>query len=165
MAIKDEVWVARLLSSPEKHDRDRKRYKIDPSRGDRISYRHLNRPRFTMFGKDIEFDIQTRDWMLRLMTQAKFLRNLLPGWHVKEKKFRLWYEDIVQGFTYFETPKDYEVYLTVLSLPDGVRGYREIRYPAMELAVKQAEALLAPLVAKKTVTFPAPKENAVPSEH
>ena len=51
MAIKDEVYVAHLLTSPEKRERDRARFKIDAANGDRIHYRHLNRPEFTILEK------------------------------------------------------------------------------------------------------------------
>ena len=43
MAIKDEVYVAYLLSSDEKYERDRRRYNVRPELGDRMIYRrHLN---------------------------------------------------------------------------------------------------------------------------
>ena len=41
MIVKDEVYVAYLLTCPEKYQRDRKRYNIDSTRGDRVVYRHL----------------------------------------------------------------------------------------------------------------------------
>ena len=138
MAIKDEVWVAKLLTSPEKYERDRSRYNIDPERGDRVSYVHLNRPQFTVFGKKIEFDIQTKDWMLRLMSHFKFLRRILPGWHVKEKAFRDWYIELVKSFSYFKSQEDYDRYVKALNVPEQVKGYREIRYPLMEKAKKEA---------------------------
>lgn len=142
MAIKDEVWVAELLTSPEKYRRDRERYKIDSQRGDRITYRHLNRPQFTFLGFNFEFDIVTSDWMLRLMRKGKFLRKLLPGWHSKENAFRDWYIDLVKGFTLFDSRDDYETYVRALSTPENVRGYRDIRYPKMEEARKEVETLL-----------------------
>src|SRR5262249_28766690 len=111
MAIKDEVWVAELLTSPEKYLRDRTRYRIDESRGDKISYVHLNRPQFTVLGFNIEFDIKTKDWMLRLMRKAKFLRQVLPSWHRREKEFLKWYLEKVQNFNYFDSTEDYEAYV------------------------------------------------------
>lgn len=143
MAIKDEVWVAKLLTSPEKYDRDRKRYNIDPSRGDKVRYVHFNRPNFAVLGKSIEFDIQTRDWMLRLMAKAGFLRRLLPGWHAAEKSFRDWYIGIVENFTYFESEQDYELYLSALRVPQSVRGYREVRAPQMRAAQAEAQQSLS----------------------
>jgi indolepyruvate ferredoxin oxidoreductase len=143
IAIKDEVWVAELLTSAEKYERDRKRYNIDSSRGDQISYVHLNRPRFTILGKDIEFDMNTKDWMLNIMKHAKFLRKWLPQWHAKENAFRDWYISLVENFTFFESPADYDAYVRALSVPEPVKGYREIRYPKMDAARLEAANALA----------------------
>jgi indolepyruvate ferredoxin oxidoreductase len=138
MAIKDEVWVAELLTSPEKYQRDKERYKIDEANGDRLAYVHFNRPRFTFFKWNIEFDMNTRDWMLGLMKHAGFLRRVLPGWHAKEKAFRKWYMAIVEGFTFFEFSDDYNAYVEALKTPAEARGYREVRYPLMEKAAELA---------------------------
>ncbi|MBV9079651.1 MAG: hypothetical protein JO102_00865 [Elusimicrobia bacterium] len=152
LAIKDEVWVAKLLTSPEKYDRDRRRYHIDGKRGDRISYVHFNRPEFTVFGRSFEFDIQTRDWMLRIMARAGFLRRILPGWHARERAFRDWYISIVENFTYFESQQDYEHYVAALSVPESVRGYRSIRWPQMEAAQATARDLLSKIGSTRVET-------------
>ena len=85
MAYKDEIYAAHLLTSEEKHRRDRARYDVDPSRGDRISYRHLTRPHFTVLGLDIKFDLQTRDWMLNIMKRARFFKAI-PSLAPRRKK-------------------------------------------------------------------------------
>ena len=41
--------------------------------------------------------METRDWQLRLVRRARFLRRLLPSWHRRERAFRDWYEDEVVG--------------------------------------------------------------------
>ncbi len=163
MAIKDEIWVAVLLTSPEKYERDRQRYKIDLKNGDRLSYVHFNRPQFTFFKWNIAFDIQTRDWMLRLMKHAGFLRRILPGWHAKEKAFRNWYMGVVEGFTYFELRDDYDAYVEALNAPEEARGYRDVRYPLMEKAMQKAAERLKPLRKlpvkhEETPTFPGRKK-------
>ncbi len=71
MAIKDEVFVAYQLTSGKKYARDRERFGVDRSRGDRISYVHLNRPAFDVLGRRFEWDMETRDWQLRLMRGAR----------------------------------------------------------------------------------------------
>ncbi|MDD2676569.1 MAG: 2-oxoacid:acceptor oxidoreductase family protein [Methylacidiphilaceae bacterium] len=142
MAIKDEVEVARLLTSKEKEERDREHYQVDPARGDRILYRHLTRPEFNLGPLRLRFRMESRDWMLRLMRRAKFLRRILVGWHQKERHFRDWYCDLLGRFA-FSSPADYQRWLTILRLPETVRGYREIRYTKMEEALAQAEKLLA----------------------
>ena len=143
MAIKDEVYVAHLLTSPEKRKRDLERYGVDVSNGDRIRYVHLNRPQFTLLGFEFEFDLNSRDWMLNFMKYGKGLRKLLPAWHRKEKGFRDWYIALVKRFNYFEDPSAYRAYVKALKLPESVSGYRKIRYPKMESAKAQAEQILS----------------------
>jgi len=144
MAIKDEVYVAHLLTSPEKRERDRARYGIDESNGDRLHYRHLNRPEFTLFGKSIQWDMVTKDWQLRMMKRLKFLRKMLPAWHRAEREFRDWYLDLASHFE-AENEKAYAVWVKLLQAPEEVRGYREIRRPKMEEARSRAEKLLLSL--------------------
>lgn len=144
MAIKDEVFVAHLLTSVEKRKRDFKRYRIDPNRGDRVTYRHMTRPEFVLFGCRIRFDMVTRDWQLNVMKRMKFLRRLLPGWHAREKAFRDWYIELVKNFHY-EDRDSYDSYVEALRVPDAVNGYRDVRYPKMEAARQKAEQLLSSL--------------------
>jgi indolepyruvate ferredoxin oxidoreductase len=139
MVIKDEVYVAHLLTSEEKFRRDRQRYRINERRGDRVEYVHINRPQFTLFGRDIEFDIKTRNWQLRIMKRLRFLRRLLPEWHAREKAFRDWYEKRVDEFNIFADPETYRLSVELLRLPEGVTGYRKVRYPKMEAAYRKAE--------------------------
>ena len=144
MAIKDEVYVAHLLTSEEKRRRDYARYNIDTERGDRLIYKHLNRPEFNVFGMRLAWDMKTRDWMLNLMKRAKWLRRALPLWHKKEKDFRAWYSNLVSRFL-SEADRSKTPYMTwvqILDLPDEVTGYREIRYPKIAVAMEQAERLL-----------------------
>ena len=142
MEIKDEVYVAHLLTSPEKYEKDAKRHKVDLAGGDKIIYQHFNRPEFNIFGFKIEFDMRSRDWMLNAMKHMKFLRRLMPKWHEKEKAFREWYAGMVDKFAY-NNPEEYQKWVRVLSLPEEVRGYRKIRYPKMEAAVFQADQILS----------------------
>jgi indolepyruvate ferredoxin oxidoreductase len=142
MEIKDEVYVAHLLTSPEKYEKDAKRYKVDFSKGDRIVYKHFNRPHFDFLGMSLEFDFNSRDWMLSTMKHMKFLRRLMPAWHKREKAFRAWYEGMVDKFEY-TSPEMYERWVAVLSLPEEVRGYRTIRYPKMDNAIQLADPILS----------------------
>jgi len=138
MAIKDEVWVAHLLTAPEKYARDAVKLGVDASRGDSVEYEHFNRPHFDVLGMKFEFDLKSRDWMLRLMRHAKFLRRLLPAWHSKEKAFRDWYVKLSEGFD----PTNYERWVELLTVIEEVRGYREVRYPTMEKARTKAKKIL-----------------------
>ncbi|MBI2870334.1 MAG: 2-oxoacid:acceptor oxidoreductase family protein, partial [Candidatus Omnitrophica bacterium] len=141
MLIKDEIYVSYLLTRPEKLKRDQLRFGIDPERGDRIRYRHFNRPQFTLFRWNVEFDMETRNWQLKLMRGMKFLRHLLVGWHRRERDFRAWYQELVSRFEWRDE-RAYHAWCEVLRLPDEVRGYREVRYPHMEYAYKQGRTLL-----------------------
>jgi indolepyruvate ferredoxin oxidoreductase len=142
MAIKDEVYVAYLLSSEEKYEHDRDRYNVRPELGDRLIHRHLNRPEFTFGGRTLRFKLKTRPWMLRLMRHAKFLRRVLPAWHGRERAFRSWYFDLADHFVAPVDPASYATWLKLLRLPEEATGYREVRYPRMELARKRAEEML-----------------------
>jgi len=146
MLIKDEVYVAHLLTSEEKRRRDRIRYGVDPARGDRIEYRHLNRPQFTVFGRDWAWDMKTRDWMLSWVKRGRWLRRVLPEWHRPEREFRDWYWGLLPGFRAAAAElRTYGLYVRVLRLPEGVTGYREIRYPKMAAAREQADRWLREL--------------------
>ena len=142
MLIKDEVYVAHLLTSEEKLQRDKQRYKVDEANGDRIHYVHLNRPRFTVMGFDFEVDIDTRNWHLNLVKRMKFLRRWLSQWHAKEKAFRDWYlARVIDTFAPTDD-ESYEKHVRAIEAVETVRGYREIRYPKMEEAKAQIDSLL-----------------------
>ena len=144
MAIKDEVYVAHLLTSPEKRERDRSRFHIDEAKGDRLEYRHVNRPEFVLFGRSFRWDMETRDWQLRIVRRMKFLRRWLPGWHQQEREFRDWYLKLVDQFD-ADTETAYRLWVEILKVPENVRGFREIRKPLMEEAKRKVETLLRSL--------------------
>ena len=146
LLIKDEVYVAHLLTCPEKYERDRRRYNVDPARGDRIRYIHLTRPHFRLFGRDFRPDLKTRDWQLRLLRRMRFLRRLLASWwHREERDFTAWYESLVSGFDAARACADseYETWVELLSLPESVRGYRSVRSAAMTAARQRGGELTA----------------------
>ena len=146
MAIKDEVYVAWLLSSEEKYEHDRDRYNVRPELGDRMIHRHLNRPEFTFGGRTLRFKLKTRPWMLRLMRRGKFLRRLLPAWHAQGTRLPR------TGISISPTnsprppmPPPTPTWLKILRLPEEATGYREVRYPRMAAAQNRAKELLASL--------------------
>ncbi|MFA9477019.1 DUF6537 domain-containing protein [Phycisphaerales bacterium AB-hyl4] len=142
MLIKDEVYVAAMLTSPEKYRKDRRRFNVNPERGDRILYKHHNRPEFEIFGRTVRFEWKSRDWQLRLMSGCSFLRKVLPQWHARERAFRDWYIDLVDRLAW-DGQRDYHRWVAVMSTPASATGYREVRYPKMEAAKRRAEQLLA----------------------
>ncbi len=106
-----------------------------------MEIRFLNRPGFVIFGTTLRFRMKTRPWQLQMMKRLKWLRNLLPEWHAKEKTFRDWYITLLKGF-HFQSKAEYDRYVNALKTPEEVRGYREIRYPKMDEARRRAHAYL-----------------------
>ena len=122
--------------------RDKVRYNIDEKNGDKIRYLHLNRPHFTVFGIEIQHDIDTRNWMLHVMKRMKFLRRWLSQWHAKEREFREWYiREVIDTFSP-EDDDNYAKHIQAIQCVENVRGYREIRYPTMEAAKQEVDTLL-----------------------
>jgi indolepyruvate ferredoxin oxidoreductase len=146
MAIKDEIYVSQLLISPDKYVDDARRFNVNLAAGDRIVYKHYNRPSFNVLGREFSFDLESRDWQLKIMAKMGFLRSILPGWHVKERAFRDWYLELASKFQW-QTAEQYQAWVEILSLPEEVRGYRDVRYPGMAAAREKAEALLLKLKA------------------
>jgi len=144
MLIKDEVYVAHLLTSEEKLSRDRERYDVDLARGDKLHYSHINRPRFDIGQFKIEFDVRTYNWQLNIMKRMKFLRRFLPEWHRPEKEFRDWYSNLLSQFRY-SNEVEYQSWLEILKAPEPVTGYRHIRHPKQEAARKKADGILTSL--------------------
>jgi indolepyruvate ferredoxin oxidoreductase len=143
MMIKDEVYVSMMYTSPEKYKRDRRRFNVNPANGDKITYVHLNRPEFEIAGRKIRFRLKGKDWMFRIVRHCRWLRNLLPQWHAKERAFREWYMNLVDTCNLCE-PHDaatYALWLDIFKSPDGVTGYREVRYPKQEAAIARVAEL------------------------
>ncbi|MBP7936569.1 MAG: indolepyruvate ferredoxin oxidoreductase [Phycisphaerae bacterium] len=138
MLIKDEFFVAHLLTSYEKRRRDRQRYNVNPANGDKMRYRRTFHPRF--FGKQI--DIVVPHWTLYVLRNMRFLRRIIPYWRHREQAFLAWYEQRVDAFTW-TTETEYAAYLEALRCVESVTGYAEIRWPKMASAQSKAERLLA----------------------
>jgi indolepyruvate ferredoxin oxidoreductase len=142
MIIKDEVYVAHLMTSEEKTRRDRHRYHVDPKRGDKIIYHHLNRPEFNVLGRDIRFKFSPKKWQLNVLKHFRWLRRVMPQWHRREREFRDWYIPLVENFRNVDSREAYDRYVQALRCVEEVRGYREVRYPKMEEARRKVEGLL-----------------------
>lgn len=138
MLIKDEFYVAYLLTSYEKLRRDRQRYNVNPANGDRIRYKRTFHPRF--FGRQI--DITVPHWTLYILRKFRILRHVIPWYHKQDKQFLRWYEGLVDGFA-FRDDASYDQYVEALKTVESVTGYAEIRWPKMESARARAEQILA----------------------
>src|SRR2546430_6466829 len=89
---KDEIYTPLLLTDDEKLERDKIRYNIDEENGDRITYEHINRPEFEVFGRQLRFNLP--QWLphnriMNIFKHAKFARGILThlGWHKEESGF------------------------------------------------------------------------------
>ena len=136
--IKDEPYVSYLLTRFEKKQRDIVKYGVDVSNGDRLVYRHHTKPEINVGPWKFRMNITTRDWMLNVVRQCKWWRRL-PGWHRREAEFRDWYVSLLDRVD-LSTDASYEQALRVLKCPEDVSGYREIRYPKMDVARQAVEA-------------------------
>ncbi|MCX7915907.1 MAG: 2-oxoacid:acceptor oxidoreductase family protein, partial [Verrucomicrobiae bacterium] len=162
MAIKDEVFVAHLMTSEEKYRRDRHRYHVDPTRGDKILYRHFNRPEFVIFGHPIRFKLSPKRWQLNILKHMRWLRTLLPNWHRPEREFRDWYIRLVEDFCHVlpalrDNRPAYNRWVEALRCVEQVSGYREIRHPKMQQARRRAEELVhyeAHIIPRQTTPQP-----------
>jgi indolepyruvate ferredoxin oxidoreductase len=137
MLIKDEFYVAHLLTSYEKLRRDRQRYNVNPSNGDRIRYKRTFHPRF--FGKQI--DITVPHSALYLLRSLRCLRHVMPWWHREDRQLLGWYETLVDNFA-FQDEASYRQYVEALRAPETVTGFAEIRWPKMQTARSRAEQLV-----------------------
>jgi indolepyruvate ferredoxin oxidoreductase len=138
--IKDEPYVAYLLTRYEKKVRDVAKYGVDESNGDRIVYRHHTNPEFNVGPWRIRFRITTTDWQLKLVSKMKWWRRI-PGWHRRETAFRDWYVGLLDRVR-LESDESYAQALEVLRCPEQVSGYREVRYPKQEKVIAYVESLL-----------------------
>lgn len=141
MLIKDEPYVAYLLTRYEKKQRDLAKYNVDVTNGDRLVYRHHTNPEFNIGRHRVRFKITTTDWQLKLVSRMKWWRKL-PGWHKREVAFRDWYLALLDRVA-LDSDAGYERAMRVLKCPEQVTGYREVRYPKQDRVREQIEAELS----------------------
>ncbi len=134
LLIKDEPYVAWLLTRPEKIEHDIEKYNLDVANGDRLVYEHYTSPEIPIGPWRIRLNLHTTNWQLRLMATMKVLRKW-PAWHRREKAFAKWYIELLKQAD-LGGDVAYRKWMQIVSCPEMVNGYREIRYPKM-IAVKQ----------------------------
>jgi indolepyruvate ferredoxin oxidoreductase len=140
--IKDEPYVSYLLTRYEKKQRDIAKYNVDVLNGDRLKYRHHTSPEFNVGPWRIRLRLTTTDWQLGLVRHMKWWRKL-PGWHKRETTFRDWYIGLFDRVS-LNTDEAYEKAVRILRCPEQVSGYREVRYPKMDVVKAAIEGELHP---------------------
>ncbi|MGD8429582.1 MAG: thiamine pyrophosphate-dependent enzyme, partial [Ectothiorhodospiraceae bacterium] len=144
--VKDEVFVSHALVSPVERERNSRVY---GQLGTDYRISHINRPRFDVLGRKIEFDLQPRDWMLRTMRHLRVLRRLMPEWHRRENAIaeRIRHE-LLEVLP--QAGKDLRRRLMRL---DNIKGYRETRY-------ERAQEVFGPARPRKVVGAAGPAPRA-----
>ncbi len=162
MLIKDEPYVAYLLTRYEKKVRDIAKFGVDESNGDRIVYRHHTSPEFNIGNWRVRLKLTTTDWQLKLVAGMKWWRKL-PGWHIRETGFRDWYLGLLNRVK-LSTDDGYAQAIKVFKCCDDVSGYREVRYPkmtAVKAAIEQELQPTAPEAQGRALLFDARTPSAV----
>lgn len=113
--IKDEVFVAHLMTSPMKTLRDQESY---GNLGTKYKVKHINRPSFVVAGQKIEFDFSPQAWMLKIMRQLRGLRIVMPQWHKEERR--------IAAQIRSEVLRPAHTWESLKKL-DNIKGYREVR--------------------------------------
>lgn len=121
--IKDEVFVAHQMISPVKQSRDSAVY----SRlGKSYAITRINRPSFDLGARKIEFDLSPRYWMLAVMRHQRWLRNVLPAWHRRERDISMAIRNKILKIC-LESSDQTKIYKKLKSL-ENIKGYRHVRY-------------------------------------
>jgi indolepyruvate ferredoxin oxidoreductase len=104
------------MVSPLVRSQNEKKYK---NLGTRFIVHRMNRPRFDIGPFKIEFDIDPRDFMLKIMRHQRWVRKVFPKWHGQERKIsKIIHDKLLSGKLTQEE----------LSKMDNIKGYREVRY-------------------------------------
>ena len=120
--VKDEVFVAHQMVGPLERMRKNRLFK---NIGTSFQVTHINRPHFEFLGMKFEFDINPKDWMLKIMRHMRVLRLIMPKWHRKEKAIaKVIRDQIINKVSKLPEESQY----TALKKLENIKGYREIRY-------------------------------------
>jgi indolepyruvate ferredoxin oxidoreductase len=141
MAIKDELYVAELLTRPERYQKDRERYRVDADREDALVYRHFLCPEIRIFGWRRQLPMRVPHWVLRRLAECRWVRKAFRL-HQEEEAFRDFYLDVVEKTLPFpkETQEQYEDWVAFLRLPLRIRGFRNLRRREVEKVREEVHA-------------------------
>ncbi|MBP9680187.1 MAG: 2-oxoacid:acceptor oxidoreductase family protein [Bacteriovorax sp.] len=114
--IKDEVFIAHVMISPMRRKNDEELYGM---LGQSYNKTFINRPSFVIGSRKVEFDFSPKEWMLKMMRHARFLRPMLKQWHKEERAIaqKIRQKLLAEKLSYSELKK-----------LENIKGYRDTRY-------------------------------------
>jgi indolepyruvate ferredoxin oxidoreductase len=145
MAVKDEYEVARLWLHDPTFDQAKAAY----TGGTVRRYYHLHPPLLRKLG--MKNKLRLGEWftlMFRLLYALKVIRGTpLDVFNATthrrwERSLAGWYRSQIDALLPSLTAENYETACAIAALPDGIRGYEEIK----ERSIRQTEARLATLL-------------------
>ncbi|MDP6637165.1 MAG: glutamate synthase small subunit [Phycisphaerae bacterium] len=98
MLIKDIFFTAELATSPEKLNRDREKYDVNPANGDRISYRHLLNVTLPLPFWNPTINVSAPSWLMQIIKRMRWMRRILPGWNRAKNDILQRYRQAVADF-------------------------------------------------------------------
>jgi len=98
MLIKDIFFTAELATSPEKFNRDREKYDVNPANGDRISYRHLVKVNLPIPLWRPAINLAAPTWLMKLIKRMRWLRNVFRSGHREKKETLRRYQQAIADF-------------------------------------------------------------------
>jgi len=124
--LKDEVFVAHLMVTPQQHLKNQQCY---GQLGSGFKVTHINRPQVTICGRKLAFDIHPKDWMLHIVKHLRPLRILLPSWHRKERQINLQIRKKILSEIPLQKLTEQRSALQKLA---NIKGFRHIKYKLAE---------------------------------
>ncbi len=148
LAVKDEYETARLWLQDTVWERAKADYHGKVKR-----YVHLHPPALKRLGVKTKMRFgKSSQYLFRALYAMRFLRgSILDMFNSKHRRLERslagWYCDLVLGLLPKLTPKNYAVALKMACLPDGIRGYEDIKERNIAKAKTQAKTLLQAFLA------------------
>lgn len=143
--VKDEFFVAYLLTRPAKQKELAKKYQLHFENGDKIKIRHINRPRIQIGKWTFEWTRRSSPFFLRLFKQLRPVRMLINKiffpYHRQAWHFRRVYGSLLGALTDIASWGEREKEL--LLSPLKIRGFREVRAEKEEEFIEEILRYLA----------------------
>ncbi|MEM9346585.1 MAG: DUF6537 domain-containing protein [Planctomycetota bacterium] len=144
MLIPDEVYLAALLTAPQRYRRDRQRFNISLEQGDKISYVHLLRPEFDLLKRRIgPFTITLGERAMKTLARLHVLRRIRPGWYRTQRDFRDLYLQTLADLHQAKTEPAYRHAIETADVTTGIRGRGDVRRDSVQAARRKLEKLIA----------------------